>query len=361
MTKHVLRACALAGILSIELLRAASALACGGGYGVDIEVDDAQSVALSYRDGIETYVFQPAFCGGGASFGLILPIPSTLEDDPSVTDRDLFAALTELSAPTIEVEEICRPEGSRGAGGASDGGASDADDFGSSVDVVGGGRVDIFDWVLLEAESASDLTSWLDENAFPYDAHSMATFTTYIDEDFAFVAFKVAEDALDGNGCGTFGPIMLRFASDAPIVPLRIATAHEDATWTLFRWRVFALGDAQLETVPGNFEGESELRFSGAIDEDALEQWPALAALAEPGDRLTELGVEFEGNSVVGDLELREAPTDDFRRTVYATRFVTCEEDDDGCSVSSPRAGFASWYAIAAALLIVVQRRRRSR
>ena len=359
MSALTARVFVLLGIASVGLLRAAPALACGGGFGPELEVEPDQTVALSYRDGIETYVFQPAFCGGGAAFGLILPIPAALEEEPSVADEDLFEALEELTAPTIEIDEVCEPDGdSKGSrGGTADGGASNDPGFGAQV--LSGGRVDVFDWVLLEAESASDLTQWLDDNGFPYDARSMQTFASYVDEGFDFVAFKISEGALDGDDCGTFGPIQLRFASETPIVPLRMVTAHEDATSSLFRWRVFAFSDTarSLSAARGDFAGTLVPRFSGSIDEAALERLPVLGALAQPGDMLAELEVEFEGATLASDLELDEGTLADLRRVERVRRYKKC----DGCSVTSARDGMPAWYAIVAALAFVAQRRRRSR
>jgi len=88
---------------------ATPALACGGGYGQDVALADSQIMALSFRDGVETYVFQPAFCGSSAAFGLVLPVPNVLQSDPSVVDDELFPALFELSKPTVEVVESCEP------------------------------------------------------------------------------------------------------------------------------------------------------------------------------------------------------------------------------------------------------------
>jgi hypothetical protein len=353
----MLRSLALASLLCVELMRATPAFACGGGFGGDLEIHADQTVALSHRDGIETYVFQPAFCAGRQAFGLILPIPTVLEADPRVADEDLFEALAEISAPKIETETVCRADsdskGSRGAGGSADAGGSD-DELNEGADVLGEGRVDIFDWVLIEAESTADLTKWLNDNSFPYDSYAMEAFTSYIDEGFNFVAFKVAQDALDGEDCGAFAPIELRFATETPIVPLRMATAHEDATWSLFRWRVFAVSDTQLAITPGALSGEGALRFSGVVDADALEQWPALAAIARQGERLTELDIELDGASVEGDLQLEETPTEDYRRVRRVTRY----EDCGGCSVSASRAGVESWAAIAIGLLFVVRHRR---
>ena len=361
MSALMARIFVLLGIVCVGLLRAAPALACGGGFGPELEVEPDQTVALSYRDGIETYVFQPAFCGGGAAFGLILPIPAALEEEPSVADEDLFEALEELTAPTTEIDEVCEPDdgskGSRGLGGAQDAGASNDPGFGAEV--LGGGRVDVFDWVLLEAESASDLTQWLDDNGFPYDAHSMQTFTSYVDEGFDFVAFKISEGARGGDDCGTFGPIQLRFASETPIVPLRMVTAHEDARSSLFRWRVFAFSDTARSLSVGGYDFAGTLvpRFSGSIGEAALARLPALGALAQPGDVLAELEVEFEGATLASDLELYEGTLADLRRVERVRRYKDC----DGCSVTSARDGMSAWYAIAAALSLVARRRRRSR
>jgi len=225
--------------------------------------------------------------------------------------------------------------------------------------VLGGGRVDVFEWVLLEASSSSDLTDWLDENDFPYDSYATEAFDSYVEDGFKFVTFRVSPDELDGQDCGTFGPIALSFETDAPIVPLRIATAHEDAAWKSFAWTVYAVSDTQLEAESTDLE--SNTRFSGAVDDDALNQWPALAEIAEIGDRVTELRVQFEGESLTSDLRLRATATEDFRRTETLIQVTGCDDDGDassGCAVgSSSSAGRISWLMLGALFLLRARRR----
>ena len=55
-----------------------TAKACGGGFGDGLEIDTSQKIVVAFKGGVETYVFSPHFCGRAASFGLILPVPSSL-------------------------------------------------------------------------------------------------------------------------------------------------------------------------------------------------------------------------------------------------------------------------------------------
>ena len=65
------------------LLAARAVLPCGAPFGMGIEANPQQDIIVAYKDGAETYVFQPTFCGTASNFGLILPIPSTLTASPA--------------------------------------------------------------------------------------------------------------------------------------------------------------------------------------------------------------------------------------------------------------------------------------
>ena len=80
------------------LLAATAAFACGAAFGPSVTIDPRQDLILVWKDNVETYVFQPIFCGTSTDFGLILPVPATLSQQPSLTDQQAFTTAAALWA-----------------------------------------------------------------------------------------------------------------------------------------------------------------------------------------------------------------------------------------------------------------------
>jgi hypothetical protein len=119
------------------LLTSAAAFPCGMSFGNNVTIDPHQDIIVGWKDGVETYAFQPTFCGTATDFGLILPVPSKLSQIPTTTDQKAFTTAATLSEPNKhEVTE----QSSIGCGGSEsrNGAPGGADD---SPAVVASGRV----------------------------------------------------------------------------------------------------------------------------------------------------------------------------------------------------------------------------
>ena len=75
---------ALGTMLAVALI-APAALPCGAPFGNGINVDPEQDIVVVHKNGTETYVFQPRFCGSAQQFGLILPVPAKLSAQPALS------------------------------------------------------------------------------------------------------------------------------------------------------------------------------------------------------------------------------------------------------------------------------------
>ena len=64
-------------------------------------MDPKQDIVVVHQNGVETYVFQPRFCGSAQQFGLILPVPAKLSAQPTLSKAEVFTNLVELSKPQI--------------------------------------------------------------------------------------------------------------------------------------------------------------------------------------------------------------------------------------------------------------------
>ena len=89
------------GSAVVTLLTSAAAFPCGMSFGNNVTIDPHQDIIVEWKDGVETYAFQPTFCGTATDFGLILPVPAQLSKSPDNTtiDPQAFAAAATLSEP----------------------------------------------------------------------------------------------------------------------------------------------------------------------------------------------------------------------------------------------------------------------
>jgi len=343
--------------LGLGLLGApAAALACGAFFASEVEVSPNQTIFVSHRAGIETYVFRPHFCGEAKDFGVILPIPSKLEGKPVLAENALYTQLETYTAP--EVQEVCKEKGGGiGCGATADKGLSNefVPDSGSvpPVNVVDRGRVGAFEYVLLQALTVADFTTWLDANGFPH-GDDTSTYAPYVTRKWYFVAFKVSADtAAPPAGkklCGDLGPIQVTFAATDPVVPATIAGVNKSGAQPT--WRVALASSSQWRVDSTDFS--TDLYFSGALTETSLSGYAELAAFAHPGERLTVLDVTFP-NRATGDITFLTESSYDKRKVRYVTK-----DCGGGCSTGGATPGDVLAAITALGTLASFRRRRAS-
>lgn len=408
MSRALLAASALA--FAAALVPPSPAHACGGGVTThrgqsSFELDPNRTVAVHFDGGVERYVFDVKFCGAPDDFGLILPIPSAPSSPPALSSVS-FQSLAEETRPILSCSSGggggCLP-GSAGADGA---GALPGDDRG--VDVVGTGKVSVFDYVILSAKEVGALEDWLRANDYVFDEKARAIYQSYIDRDWLFVAFKVdtstlsqpnaddagsqpprgdhaadggSEDAGesdDGDGgmrdagfdadvdasatddagttpapappspsvCGRFGPLELTFPSAHLVIPTRILGA---ASASRQEWTVFTAGAHQF--LPSESSAhQARVTYSGP-------SWGASPAvpsqLYASGDRLTAMTIAVDPTA--DDLVLDRVSDEDVASS------CPVEESSSSCSTGIRASGGQTLgtLLVAAATAIAVRGRKR--
>lgn len=332
-----------------------AALACGGFFARNVEVSPDQSIVVVHRDGVETYVFRPRFCGEATDFGVILPIPAALSAAPALADDALFDQLGAITTPKV-VEECIQEHSTIGCGspaGGIDRGIEVDGGVWNGVGVLERGRVGVFDYVLLQATSATAFTDWLDANGFPHGAASDDAYASYVERRWYFVAFKVSTGGTVPDAgqklCGDLGPIALSFPTQAPVVPARIAGVNGGGG----TWRLFTIAAHQQALDQRSAAFFSSLYFAGTLDAAMLSSAPATAALARASERLTALDVTFRAGPPPEDLWLTDGAEGDFRttRTVYKHCGPTC----------SAGPGLGTGALLALGLWLALRRGRRAR
>lgn len=327
------------------------ALACGGFFAQGVEVAADQKIIITHRDGVETYTFRPHFCGAATDFGVILPLPSALSTSPSLASNALFEQLDTLTATKV-VEECASPGVGCGAG-APDRSTGGVDPGPNGVGVIDRGHVGVFDYVLLQATSASAFTDWLDQNGFPRGGASDEVYASYVAKRWYFVAFKVSAGgeapAAGQKLCGDLGPIQLSFASAAPVVPARIASVNGGGG----TWRLFTIAAHQQVLDPASAGFTSRLYFAGSLDQATLSAFPAIGDVAHADERLTVLDAKFSVGTATTDLTLLDGPQRDFRSILVVPKNCAVNCSTGLGSGAGALAGLGLWLGF--------PRRRRAR
>jgi hypothetical protein len=315
--------------LAVAALIAPAAFPCGAPFGTGINVDPKQDIVVVHKNGVETYAFQPRFCGTASEFGLILPIPSKLSMAPALSKATVFTKVVALSEPEYRTQTICSTGGMRGGSTGATGGSGTSN---GGTTVVSSGSVGFMDYSQLKADTTASFTDWLDKNGYPYDTLASNAFAYYVERGWYFLAFKISQGTVPSGTsvCKDLGPVKFSFPSDLPVVPTRMATArNRDATGALsyasqFSWRIFGItkGTQQIGFADGT-NYQRTLGFSGIVPSADI---PNLDGLAEAGDRLDRLTMTFSYGSTSPDIGLSLAPGTDYREVITNTVYVTCPD-----------------------------------
>jgi len=221
---------------------------CDGGAPLPMPVDQSGENILFVRDGdfMEAHI-QIQYMGDAEKFGWVVPLLKAPTEIAPGSDP-LFANMLAGSVPTYgfsRQNDVCTaPEDASndgfgtGAAGGDDGGGDDDDD-GEGPKILAMEEVGAFEVTVLTAESAQVVVDWLVENDYQTDDEAIPILEQYLAEGHVFAAVKLTA----GAEVNEIHPIMFRFQSDEPCVPLRLTriAAVED-----MEVRTFFLGDTRV-------------------------------------------------------------------------------------------------------------------
>jgi hypothetical protein len=135
---------------------------------------------------------------------------------------------------------------------------------GEGIEIMATAQVGIYDVQVVRADEAGNLIEWLNGNQFHFDEADQEVFDDYLRHGWCFAVAKV-DPARDDEGAagseGLVAPLILRFASDAPVYPLALtATAGQKTEILLYlfsqeKWAT----DGRLQL---HFAGRYATRFA---------------------------------------------------------------------------------------------------
>lgn len=216
-------------------------------------------------DQVIAYI-QIKYQGAADQFGWLVPLPSvpTLE----VGTDELFSALDTTTLPQYQLtrtSQFCgggsvtdtSSNGGGGCGaddfttaGASDMGVAARGDFGArpadmGSDIVAAqASIGPYDYAVLKADDETAMLQWLTDNRYFVPTGTMDAAKPYIHPGGYFLALKLR----GGQSTGDIAPIVLRYTSDLPMIPITLTSVGAVPNMGILVW---VLGEARA--IPRNY------------------------------------------------------------------------------------------------------------
>jgi hypothetical protein len=260
--------------------------------------ESAQKAVILYGNGTEHLILSVSFEGDAEDFAWVIPVPA--EPEIGVTDPDLFWELADFTATEA-------PGGGGGFGCL--GGATEGDTEEEGVDVIEEQVVGPYATAILSATNATALADWLNANGYIFPEKGEEIVSEYIEKQWYFVATKinamvdigltgyeeeVEEEASQALAEGAIEPIILSFASDEIIYPLRITSlstmngTSPEVLLYVFADHVMVPKQYPLYIGYGNwYENSFSLEFADNLSVEDLSDYeilPVLVSTCLPGD-----------------------------------------------------------------------------
>jgi hypothetical protein len=217
-------------------------------------------------DQVIAYI-QIQYQGAADQFGWLVPLPSvpTLQ----IGTDELFRTLDKSTLPQYvltRTRQLCSggtttaPSSSGGFGcaafgsgaddspayGGSDMNVASVHDLGAAPDpiVVEQASIGPYDYAVLKADDESAMLQWLTDNRYFVPAGTMDAAKPYIHPGGFFLALKLS----GGQTAGDVTPIVLRYTSDLPMIPITLTQVGAVENMGILVW---VLGEARA--IPRNY------------------------------------------------------------------------------------------------------------
>ena len=267
--------------------------------------ESAQRAVILYGNSTEHLILSVSFEGDAEDFAWVIPVPD--KPEIAISDPELFWELSDFTATAIP---------SPGFGCLFFGGAAPGDQDG--VDVIEEQVVGPYATAILSATNATALVDWLNANGYIFPGDGQEIISEYIEKEWYFVATKINamdEDTGYALAEGTIEPIVLSFASDEIVYPLRITSLSAtnamppEVLLYVFADHIMVPEQYPLYIGYGNWEDNAfTLEFGGNVSVEDLSEYeilPELVSTYLPGDEfyLTKLRGWISADQMV-DIEM---------------------------------------------------------
>lgn len=181
-------------------------------------VQAGERILFAVNQGVVTAHIQIQYAGDPTQFGWLLPLPSvpTLK----VGSDQLFAQLEARTAPsyTLTSTPTCQRQSfTFGCASPSlSGGARGNEMHTAPSPLVTEGSVGPYEYAVLDASDQNAMLGWLTENRYVIPNGTAGALAPYVHPGAYFLALKLQS----GKSTGDLAPVVVSYASDAPMIPL---------------------------------------------------------------------------------------------------------------------------------------------
>ena len=230
-----------------------AALSCGGFFCQFTPVVQAGEQIVFSQNGNDINALVRIFYQGDAeNFSWVVPVPASLELDGGV-DVGSDTTFTELDLAT-RPQFILDQQGEgcpREFFGGTSGGVTEsvADSAGSGGISVEESTVGPFDVQLITSENPDAMAMWLEDNEYDLTDRGRELIEPYVLEGMKFVGLKLRS----GQSTGSIQPVILRYQSDKPMIPIRLTAVAALEDMGVLVWIVGpsrAVPDNYLHVIP---------------------------------------------------------------------------------------------------------------
>lgn len=219
--------------------------ACGGFFCSFLPIDQAGEQIVFRKDGDQiTTMVRILYTGDAEDFGWVLPVPNTPEI--SLGSDTIFSELELATRPQFilaRTGEACpAPE----AVPFTNDGENEREAEGGNGGVIVEKRISIgaFDAQIISGDDPQAVANWLNDNNFDLTDRGSELLEPYITANMKFVVLTLSSDA----DAGDIQPIILKYQSEQPMIPLRLTAVAAEDDMGILTW---LLSDSRA--VPENF------------------------------------------------------------------------------------------------------------
>ncbi len=325
------------GLVAASALVAGPAAAFCGFYVAGAESDlyaDATMVVMM-REGTTTVLsMQNDYRGPVEDFAMVVPVPVVLaEENVKTLDKEIFARVDRLAAPRLVEYWEQDPCAAWGEGFGTIGFARGGGMRSPSRPRRAAGRLQVqveaefavgeYEIVILSAQDAGDLETWLRQNGYSIPDGAAAALAPYVQSGMKFFVAKVDVTKVTfDDGRALLSPLRVHYDSDEFSLPIRLGMLNSSGTQDLIvhvlaRNQRFEAASYENVNIPTNLEVVDGVResfggFYAALFDKTIEEhqgavvteyaWQATGCDPCPGPVLSEGDLLSLGADVVPGL-----------------------------------------------------------
>ena len=220
--------------------------ACGGFFCTTVPINQAAEQIVFRQQGDQvTAMVRILYSGNAEDFSWVIPVPDTPEI--SLGADATFNELDFATRPQFQLQQtgdVCEQDRFF-VNSSPESAPSVADSGDDGVTIEEELTIGPFDIDIVSSENADDMSIWLQDNGYLINDRGLNLIEPYVLAGMKFVAVKLSS----GESSGSIQPLIMRYPSEKPMVPIRLtAIAAQDDMGVL----VWVVNDARA--IPENYE-----------------------------------------------------------------------------------------------------------